>query len=103
MLYWLFYGYSFVLGAVTGSFLNVCVHRLPRGFLLHTPPSHCPFCNVPIHWYDNVPILGYLLLGRRCRYCGIRISPRYATIEGLTGLLFVWIAYAVMERGDGDL
>ena len=85
--------YAFVLGSVVGSFLNVCIHRLPRGFLLHKPPSHCPFCNEPIRWYDNVPMLGYLLLGRRCRACGIRISPRYALVEGLTGALFAYITW----------
>jgi len=102
MDYWFLYAYAFVLGAVTGSFLNVCVHRLPRGFMLHTPPSHCPFCNEQIRWYDNVPILGYLLLGRRCRFCGIRISPRYAIVEGITGLLFAYIAYATVGRGKVD-
>jgi leader peptidase (prepilin peptidase)/N-methyltransferase len=94
----LFYIWSFALGAVTGSFLNVCIHRLPRGFLLYKPPSHCPFCNEPIRWYDNVPILSYLLLGRRCRSCGIRISPRYALVEALTGLLFAYLA-ARLARG----
>ena len=87
------YIYSFVLGAVTGSFLNVCIHRLPRGFHLHAPPSHCPFCNEHIRWHDNIPILSYLLLGRRCRFCGIRISPRYALVEALTGFLYVYIAF----------
>jgi len=85
--------YAFALGAITGSFLNVCIHRLPRGFLLHRPPSHCPFCNQPIRWYDNVPILSYLLLGRRCRFCGVRISPRYALVEALTGLLFAYVTW----------
>jgi leader peptidase (prepilin peptidase)/N-methyltransferase len=87
--------YAFVLGAVTGSFLNVCVHRLPRGFNLYWPPSHCPFCNERIRWYDNIPILSYLLLGRRCRFCGIRISPRYALVEALTGILFAYVAWRV--------
>jgi len=99
MVHWVLYGYSFLLGAVTGSFLNVCVHRLPRGFLLHTPPSHCPFCNEGIRWYDNVPILSYLVLGRRCRFCGIRISPRYAVVEGVTGLLFAYITYTLVSQG----
>jgi len=85
--------YAFLLGAVTGSFLNVCIHRLPRGFLLHRPPSHCVFCNEPIRWHDNIPIVSYLLLGRRCRFCGIRISPRYALVEGLTGLLFAYVTW----------
>lgn len=94
--------YAFVLGAVTGSFLNVCIHRLPRGFLLHKPPSHCPFCNEPIRWYDNVPIVSYLLLGRRCRFCGIRISPRYALVEGLTGVLFAYVAWRTIGSGQAD-
>ena len=99
MVHWVLYGYSFLLGAVTGSFLNVCIHRLPRGFLLHAPPSHCPFCNENVRWYDNVPIVSYLALGRRCRFCGIRISPRYALVEGLTGLLFAYIAWALVRQG----
>ncbi len=94
--------YAFVLGAVTGSFLNVCIHRLPRGFLLHKPPSHCPFCNEPIRWYDNVPIVSYLALGRRCRFCGIRISPRYALVEGLTGLLFAYVTWRLVS-GPGEV
>ena len=94
--------YAFVLGAVTGSFLNVCIHRLPRGFLLHKPPSHCPFCNEPIRWYDNVPIVSYLVLGRRCRFCGIRISPRYALVEGLTGLLFAYVTWQLVS-GPGQV
>ena len=100
---WLLYGYAFLLGAVTGSFLNVCVHRLPRGFLLHAPPSHCPFCNQGIRWYDNAPILSYLLLGRRCRFCGIRISPRYALVEALTGLLFAYITWRLLREGNIEL
>ncbi len=94
--------YAFVLGAVTGSFLNVCIHRLPRGFLLHRPPSHCPFCNEPIRWHDNIPILSYLWLGRRCRFCGIRISPRYALVEGLTGLLFAYVTWRLGCGPDVD-
>ena len=86
-------GTAFLFGAVTGSFLNVCVYRLPRGFALHWPPSHCPFCNENVRWHDNIPILSYLLLGRRCRFCGIRISPRYAVVEGLTGVLFATLAW----------
>jgi len=83
---------AFLFGTLLGSFLNVCVYRLPRGFALHWPPSHCPFCNENVRWYDNAPIVSYLLLGRRCRFCGIRISPRYAVVEGLTGLLFAYLA-----------
>jgi len=94
--------YAFVLGAVTGSFLNVCIHRLPRGFLLHKPPSHCPFCNEPIRWHDNIPIFSYLWLGLRCRFCGVRISPRYALVEGLTGLLFAYVTWRLVS-GPGEV
>jgi len=94
--------YAFVVGAVTGSFLNVCIHRLPRGFLLHTPRSHCPFCNEPIRWHDNIPVVSYLLLGRRCRYCGVRISPRYALVEVLTGALFAYVAWRTACGAEAD-
>ncbi len=94
--------YAFVLGAVTGSFLNVCIHRLPRGFLLHRPPSHCPFCNEPIRWHDNIPVVSYLLLGRRCRFCGVRISPRYALVEALTGALFAYVAWRTACGAEAD-
>ncbi len=79
---------AFVLGAVVGSFANVCIHRLPRGKSILHPPSHCPRCGAPIRWYDNVPILGYARLRGRCRDCGERISPRYAAVELVTALLF---------------
>ncbi|MFP4058682.1 MAG: prepilin peptidase [Candidatus Brocadiia bacterium] len=98
----LLYVPAFLFGAVTGSFLNVCIHRLPRGFLLHWPPSHCPFCSEPIRWYDNVPIVSYLALGRRCRACGVRISPRYALVEGLTGGLFVYLVWRLAGGPSPD-
>ena len=94
--------YAFVVGAVTGSFLNVCIHRLPRGFLLHRPSSHCPFCNEPIRWHDNIPVVSYLLLGRRCRFCGVRISPRYALVEALTGALFAYVAWRTACGAEAD-
>ncbi len=86
---------AFVFGAVVGSFLNVCVHRMPRAQSVVRPPSHCPKCKQPIRWFDNIPILSYLLLRGRCRQCGARISPRYATVELATGLLFlaVWLKF----------
>lgn len=80
---------AFVLGAVVGSFANVCIHRVPRKESILHPPSHCPHCGERIRWYDNVPILGYAWLRGRCRDCGERISPRYAAVEGITALLFV--------------
>ena len=76
-----------VFGAVIGSFLNVVAYRLPRGESLVTPGSRCPACGTPIKAYDNVPVLGWLLLRGRCRNCGERISPRYPLVELATGLL----------------
>lgn len=85
----------FVFGAVVGSFLNVCVHRMPRGESIVSPPSHCPRCNEEIMWHDNVPLVSYLVLRARCRHCGVKISPRYWLIELLTAVLFlgVWLKF----------
>ena len=79
----------FVLGLAFGSFLNVCIHRLPLGLSVVTPRSACPQCKHPIALYDNIPVLSWLILGGRCRHCKARISPRYLTIELLTGALFL--------------
>jgi len=87
------YLFSFAIGSAIGSFLNVCIYRLPREMSVVLPPSHCPNCGQLLAWFDNVPILSYLLLGGRCRHCGVIISGRYALVELLTGLLFagtVW-------------
>ena len=80
---------AFVLGLCFGSFLNVCIYRLPRGLSVVSPRSSCPKCNSAIRWYDNVPVLSWLVLRGHCRDCGTRISPRYMFIELLTGALFV--------------
>lgn len=82
----------FVFGAIIGSFLNVCIVRLPKGESLIQPPSHCPGCRTPIPFYDNVPLLSFLWLRGRCRFCKIRISPRYFLVELLTGILTVALA-----------
>jgi leader peptidase (prepilin peptidase) / N-methyltransferase len=79
----------FVLGLAFGSFLNVCIYRLPLGISVVTPRSACPHCKHPIALYDNVPVLSWLILGGRCRHCKARISPRYLTIELLSGALFL--------------
>ena len=79
----------FVLGLAFGSFLNVCIYRLPLGLSVVTPRSACPQCKQPIALYDNVPVLSWLILGGRCRHCKARISARYLTIELLTGALFL--------------
>ncbi len=77
------------LGAVVGSFLNVCVHRMPRNESLVKPGSHCPKCGRNIRWYDNIPMLSYVLLKRRCRDCGAAISGRYFIVELISSLLFL--------------
>jgi leader peptidase (prepilin peptidase)/N-methyltransferase len=69
------------LGLIVGSFANVCIHRIPRGEPIGSPPSRCPGCGTPIRPWDNIPVLSYLLLRGRCRTCGIRISPRYPLVE----------------------
>lgn len=78
-----------LVGLVVGSFLNVCVYRLPMGKSIVRPASHCPACDVPIRWYDNIPLVSLLLLMGRCRECGCRVALRYPAVEALTGLLFV--------------
>jgi len=82
------------VGAVVGSFANVCIHRLPRGESVVTPPSRCPACGARIAFYDNVPVVSYLLLGGRCRRCAAPISARYPLVEGATALLFLLAAMA---------
>ena len=79
----------FFVGLAFGSFLNVCIYRLPLGLSVVTPRSACPKCKQPIAFYDNVPVLSWLILGGRCRQCKTGISPRYLMIELLTGLLFL--------------
>ena len=80
----------FVFGLIFGSFLNVCIYRLPRDLSVSDPPrSACPKCQHQIAFYDNIPVLSWLLLRGRCRSCGASISPRYLLIEFLTGFLFL--------------
>jgi len=79
----------FWLGLALGSFLNVCIYRWPRGMSVVLPSSKCPKCNTPIKFYDNIPVLGWLLLRGRCRTCRAPISPRYLVVELLTAVLFL--------------
>lgn len=79
--------FVFFLGAIVGSFLNVCIHRLPKKQSIVAPGSHCPNCVKPIKWHDNIPVISYLALKGRCRFCGTVISPRYPAVELLTAIL----------------
>ena len=86
--------FSGILGLLVGSFLNVCIFRLPRNCMsLVKPRSRCPKCLRWIAWYDNIPVASWLILGRKCRGCRAPISPRYALVELLTGALFLYAGY----------
>lgn len=82
-----------LFGLTIGSFLNVVIWRLPRGESLAFPGSHCPKCETPIHWYDNIPVLSYLLLGGKCRACGEPIAIRYPLIELANGVFLAASLY----------
>jgi leader peptidase (prepilin peptidase) / N-methyltransferase len=83
----------FLLGAIVGSFLNVCIVRIPKGGSVVHPPSHCPGCKTAIRFYDNIPLLSYIALLGRCRACGEHISPRYFIVELLMASLAVILYY----------
>jgi leader peptidase (prepilin peptidase)/N-methyltransferase len=84
--------FTFLLGCVIGSFLNVCIYRIPEGLSIVRPASRCPHCGQAILWYQNVPILSWLLLRGRCARCAAPISARYPLVEALTGFLF-WFVF----------
>ena len=88
-IHWIIAVWLFAVGGAVGSFLNVVIYRLPAGRSLVWPPSHCPKCNTAIRWYDNVPILSWLLLLGRCRDCRGKISVRYPAVEAATATLFL--------------
>ncbi len=88
----------FVIGLAFGSFLNVCISRLPHDLSIVTPRSYCPACRAPIAWRDNIPLLSWILLRGRCRSCRARISPRYPAVELLTAALFL-ACYAAFGLG----
>src|SRR6266850_6344891 len=85
--------FALFFGLVVGSFLNVCILRLPKGISISTPRSHCPQCKKLIPWYDNVPILSYVILRGKCRRCSKKISARYPLIEALSGLVSVLLYF----------
>ena len=89
----LIYIISGVFGAIIGSFLNVVIHRVPIEESIVFPNSRCPSCGAAIAFYDNIPVLSYVVLGGRCRGCSTRISPRYPAVELLTAILFVVVTW----------
>jgi leader peptidase (prepilin peptidase)/N-methyltransferase len=99
----------FFVGLLFGSFLNVCISRLPKGESIVRPRSHCPECGAPIRWYDNVPILSWLILRGRCRDCEQPISWRYPLVEFLLGLWFIrtgaqmWTYWHIGLISHGDI
>jgi leader peptidase (prepilin peptidase)/N-methyltransferase len=100
-LLWFGQAFAVLYGLVIGSFLNVCIVRLPEDRSLW-PRSACPSCNTPIAWYDNVPVLSWLILRGRCRHCGARISPLYPLVELLSGLLG-WLLFRRIFADPADL
>ncbi len=97
---WLLWLYWFILGSAIGSFLNVCIYRMPREQSIVSPRSRCPNCQHPIAWYDNIPVASFFILGRKCRHCRCAIRWRYPVVEALTGVLTA----AVFERfGTGPI
>lgn len=89
----------FTFGCMVGSFLNVCIHRMPRGESIVSPPSHCPHCGYSIPWYLNVPLVTWLYLRGRCANCRAPISVRYFLVELLTGVAFLscWLGFGLQS------
>jgi leader peptidase (prepilin peptidase)/N-methyltransferase len=94
--------FALIWGALWGSFANVCIYRLPKGLSLLRPASRCPLCHTPIAWYDNIPVLSFVLLRGKCRRCQVRIGWRYPLVEllsaGLTAAVFV--RFVDSDRGE---
>lgn len=89
---WFMPSVFFIFGAIVGSFLNVCILRLPKGLSIVSPPSHCFSCGAKIAWYDNIPILSWLILRGKARCCGAKFSCRYCIIELITACIFLALA-----------
>jgi len=90
-----------ILGTIIGSFLNVVVWRLPRGESLSHPASACPKCSHPIRWWDNIPVVSWLVLRGKCRDCGEPISTRYPAVEAFTGIFFAGVAWWIASGALG--
>jgi len=82
-----------LFGLIVGSFLNVCIYRIPRGLSIIIPSSRCPSCNTPIKPWDNIPIVSYILLGGKCRFCKAKISFRYPLVELLNAIMYALILW----------
>jgi leader peptidase (prepilin peptidase) / N-methyltransferase len=93
----------FLFGLIVGSFLNVCIVRLPREQSIVSPRSQCPRCKALIHWYDNIPLISFFALRGKCRSCGLPISWRYPLVELLNGLLYLWSYVAFGPTGEVGL
>src|ERR1043166_5833225 len=90
--HFIFGAFAFALGAVVGSFLNVCIYRLPLDLSVNKPRrSFCPSCKKQLTWYQNIPLLSWIFLRGKCANCGARIAFRYFAVELLTALLFLWV------------
>ncbi len=94
---------AFIFGTVVGSFVNVLIYRLPKGISVVAPPSHCPACGHRLEPMDLVPLLSYLWLGRKCRYCRAPVSWRYFGVEALTGAVFALVYYRFGATVDAGL
>jgi leader peptidase (prepilin peptidase) / N-methyltransferase len=93
----------FLFGLIVGSFLNVCIVRLPREQSIVSPRSQCPRCRTLIRWYDNIPLASFLALHGKCRSCGLPISWRYPLVELLNGLLYLWACAAFGLTGEAGM
>jgi leader peptidase (prepilin peptidase)/N-methyltransferase len=83
--------FIFIIGTIIGSFLNVCIYRIPRKESIVFPSSHCPNCSTPLKWYELVPVFSFLVQGGKCRYCREKISLQYPLIELLNGFLYILV------------
>jgi len=100
VLTWPWLVFTFAFGATVGSFLNVCIHRIPADESVVRPRSRCPGCRTLIAWYDNIPIVSWLLLRARCRSCGIRIAARYPLVEAIAGLCCRYVECVIVNLID---
>lgn len=94
------YIFTFIFGAVVGSFLNVCIYRLPKHESIVVVPSHCMTCGKKLHWYELVPLFSYLFLRGKCHGCKTKISPQYFIVECITGLLFTLVLFVKGVSAD---